>query len=362
MGRHKKVVINESDVAVIKEETTEVITNSEHDNLVEARDLAIKKLESEIGEGIIFSHSKENLQNRPIYSTGILSIDRVISKKSFGIPAGRIIELYGEQSSGKTTLALQLAAEINRNNGMVMYVDLEGKLDLGLAKAIGVQVDSVLFDISIPEDGEQALKIVEEMVRANVYQLIIIDSVAAISTTKETTEGIDSNEMGGVPRLMGKALRTYVGMMRRIENKTLLLFINQVRSGMAKFGSFNTTPGGKALKFFSAVRLEVKVTEKLTNSEGVIYGQRVNVKAVKNQVDYPYYETDVLLRFGEGFDKISDIIRMACDLSIIEKAGAWFKYGERKIQGEENLKQFVIENNFVEELTQKVKELLHALH
>ena len=309
-----------------------------------ALDIAIGHVEAEYGKGILYTEENmEVLKNRPVYSTGFPSLDHIISAKG-GIPSGRVIEAYGHKSSGKSTFALHLSAEMNRIGLPVLYVDLENTLDLELAKRMGVQVGTNLFIVSTPAYGEQALDVLNKFARSKACGLIVLDSVSALCPKEEDEKGVEKVTMGSVARMMSKELRILTGIVSRPENNTLVLFINQIRKNLAAWGAPNTTSGGEALPFFASVRLEFRQTEILkASSDGEPYGIEVNIKTVKNKIHNPYKECRLNLHFGKGFDLVADLMKVAVDLGIMEKGGAWYQYGDQKLQGEDKMRAWLTE-------------------
>lgn len=334
------------------------VADSEIAERSEALEIALKKFESEWGEGVIYIHSKEDLRNRPRHSTGIMSLDYKICEYG-GIPVGRTIEIYGNESSGKTTLALHLASEVFRKGGVVAYIDLENALDFDMVERMGINPDSSRFLVGKPGNAEQTLDMAAEFVRTNAIDLIVIDSIAALATEKEIVENAGSAVMGSHARLLSQFLRKVTALLSRPQCKTLLVLLNQTRLNISGYGNPNTTPGGKAPRFYASVRLETKIKELLRDSDGEPYAQVVNIKMVKNKINKPFGEVDLTLRYGEGFDKFNDLINMSVKLGLIEKAGAWYKYGEQKFQGEENLRNALLElKDMTTELQKKITEML----
>ena len=320
---------------------------------LKALDAAISQIEKQHGKGAIMklgdSGNKMNVESLP---TGSLSLDLALGIG--GIPRGRIIEIYGPESSGKTTVALHMIAETQKRGGVAGFIDAEHALDPVYAKAIGVDIDNLY--ISQPDYGEQALEITETMVRSGAVDIIIVDSVAALVPKAEIDGDMGDSHMGQQARLMSQALRKLTGIV----NKTgcSVVFINQLREKIGvMFGNPETTTGGRALKFYSSVRMDVRRIESLKQA-GEVVGNRTRVKIVKNKVAPPFKEAEFDIMFGKGISKEGDILDLAADCGIIVKSGAWYAYNGDKIgQGRENAKTYLRENPLVcEEVEAKVRE------
>ena len=272
-------------------------------------------------------------------STGSISIDYALGIG--GLPRGRVIEIFGPESSGKTTLALQVIAEAHRNGGMAAFVDAEHALDAQYAQKLGVDLDNLL--VSQPDNGEQALEIVEVLIRSNSVDVVVVDSVAALVPKAEIEGEMGEAQMGLQARLMSQALRKLTGVVSK--SKTTLIFINQLREKIGvMFGNPETTTGGRALKFYASVRIDIRRIASIKDGDQVI-GGRTRVKVVKNKVAPPFREAEFDVMYGEGISREGDLIDLAVEKRIVEKSGAWFAYGgERLGQGRENAKQFLKEN------------------
>jgi recombination protein RecA len=272
-------------------------------------------------------------------STGAISIDYALGIG--GLPRGRVIEIFGPESSGKTTLALQVIAEAQRGGGMAAFVDAEHALDAQYAQKLGVDLDNLL--VSQPDHGEQALEIVEVLIRSNSVDVVVVDSVAALVPKAEIEGEMGEAQMGLQARLMSQALRKLTGVVSK--SKTILIFINQLREKIGvMFGNPETTTGGRALKFYSSVRIDIRRIASIKDGDQVI-GGRTRVKVVKNKVAPPFREAEFDIMYGEGISREGDLIDLAVEKRIVEKSGAWFAYGgERLGQGRENAKQFLKEN------------------
>jgi len=305
-----------------------------------AVDLAIAQIEKQFGKGSIMRlGGDEVVSNVPAISTGSLSLD--IALGVGGIPRGRIVEIYGPESGGKTTLALHVVAEAQKEGGLAAFIDAEHALDVTYARKIGVNTDDLL--ISQPDSGEQALEIAEVLVRSGALDVLVVDSVAALVPRSELEGDMGDAQMGLQARLMSQALRKLTGSINR--SKTTVIFINQLRMKIGTFfGNPETTTGGNALKFYATMRLDIRKTTAIKQGQDVI-GNRTRVKVVKNKVAPPFREAEFDIIFGEGLSKEGDIIDLASDNDIVEKTGAWYSYkGERIGQGRENAKTYLKEN------------------
>ena len=284
--------------------------------------------------------------------TGALSLD--IALGIGGVPRGRIIEVYGPESSGKTTLALHIIAEAQKEGGEAAFIDAEHALDPVYAKKLGVDIDDLI--VSQPDTGEQALEITESLIRSGALDVVVVDSVAALVPKAEIDGDMGDSHMGLQARLMSQALRKLAGAINK--SKTVLIFINQLREKIGvMFGNPETTTGGRALKFYASVRMDIRKIENI-KQDGEIKGNRVRVKVVKNKVAPPFREAEFDIVYGQGISKEGNILDMAVNLDIVEKAGSWFSYnGERIGQGRENVKKYLKENpEMLEEIEEKVRE------
>jgi len=305
-----------------------------------AIDIAVGQIEKQFGKGSIMRLGSRN-QIAPIeaISTGSISIDYALGVG--GLPRGRVTEIYGPESSGKTTLALQVIAEAQRAGGMAAFVDAEHALDAQYAQKLGVDLENLL--VSQPDNGEQALEIVEVLVRSNSVDVIVVDSVAALVPKAEIDGEMGEAQMGLQARLMSQALRKLTGIVSK--SKTTLVFINQLREKIGvMFGNPETTTGGRALKFYASVRIDIRRIASIKDGDQII-GGRTRVKVVKNKVAPPFREAEFDVMYGEGISREGDLLDLAVEKRIIEKSGAWFAYaGERLGQGRENAKQFLKDN------------------
>jgi recombination protein RecA len=305
-----------------------------------AIDIAVGQIEKQFGKGSIMRLGQRGaVAPMEAISTGSISIDYALGIG--GLPRGRVIEIFGPESSGKTTLALQVIAEAHRNGGMAAFVDAEHALDAQYAQKLGVDLDNLL--VSQPDHGEQALEIVEVLIRSNSVDVVVVDSVAALVPKAEIEGEMGEAQMGLQARLMSQALRKLTGVVSK--SKTTLIFINQLREKIGvMFGNPETTTGGRALKFYASVRIDIRRIASIKDGDQVI-GGRTRVKVVKNKVAPPFREAEFDVMYGEGISREGDLIDLAVEKRIVEKSGAWFAYGgERLGQGRENAKQFLKDN------------------
>ncbi|HXV20117.1 MAG TPA: recombinase RecA [Desulfuromonadales bacterium] len=309
-------------------------------NRERAIDLAMSQIEKQFGKGSIMRLGLDTaLPGVQAISTGALSLD--IALGVGGVPRGRIIEIYGPESSGKTTLALHIAAEAQKTGGIVAFVDAEHALDIQYARKLGVRTDDLL--VSQPDTGEQALEIAEVLVRSGAIDVLVVDSVAALVPRAEIEGEMGDSHMGLQARLMSQALRKLTATISK--SNTIVIFINQIRMKIGvMFGNPETTTGGNALKFYASVRMDIRRTASLKQGQDVI-GNRTRVKVVKNKVAPPFKEAEFDIMYGTGISREGDIVDLGADSGIIEKSGAWYSYGGERIgQGRENAKQFLKEN------------------
>jgi len=309
-----------------------------------ALDMALRQIEKQFGKGSIMKLGEQAEQRVSTVSSGSLALD--IALGVGGYPRGRIIEVYGPESSGKTTVALHAIAEVQRNGGQAAFIDAEHALDPVYAEKLGVNIDELL--LSQPDTGEQALEIAEALVRSGAIDVIVVDSVAALVPKAEIEGEMGDSHVGLQARLMSQALRKLSGAISK--SKTIAIFINQIREKVGVlFGNPETTPGGRALKFYASVRLEVRRAETLKLGNDMV-GNKTKIKVVKNKVAPPFKQAEVDIMYGEGISKEGEIIDIASELDIVQKSGAWYSYeGERLGQGRENAKQFLKENPEVKE-------------
>jgi recombination protein RecA len=310
------------------------------DNRERAIDLAMSQIEKQFGKGSIMRLGEDAiLPDIQTISTGALSLD--IALGVGGIPRGRIIEIFGPESSGKTTLALHIVAEAQKKGGIAAFVDAEHALDIHYARKLGVKTDDLL--VSQPDTGEQALEITEVLVRSGAIDVLVVDSVAALVPRAEIEGEMGDSHMGLQARLMSQALRKLTGTISK--SNCCVIFINQIRMKIGvMFGNPETTTGGNALKFYASVRLDIRKVAALKQGQDAI-GNRTRVKIVKNKVAPPFKEAEFDIMYGEGISRVGDIIDLGSDSGIVEKSGAWYSYGGERIgQGRENAKQFLKEH------------------
>ncbi len=321
------------------------------DHRIEDIQTAVDAIEKQFGKGAIMKLGEANRCHVETVSTGSLSLDLALGG---GVPKGRIIEIYGPESSGKTTLAYHVVAQAQRNGGIAAFIDAEHALDPEYAKNIGVDIDKLL--ISQPDTGEQALEIAETLVRSNSIDVLVIDSVAALVPRAEIEGDMGDSHMGLQARLMSQALRKMTGAISK--SNTVVIFINQIRMKIGvMFGNPETTSGGQALKFFSSVRMDIRRSEQLKDGDNII-GNRVKVKVVKNKVAPPFRTAEFDIMYNEGISKVGEIIDLGVKYGIVGKAGAWYDYKEEKIgQGREASKQFLRDNpKLAGEIEKQVRE------
>ena len=305
-----------------------------------AIDLAVGQIEKQFGKGSIMRlGQRSQIGPIPSISTGSISIDYALGIG--GLPRGRVIEIYGPESSGKTTLALQVIAEAQKESGLAAFVDAEHALDAQYAQKLGVDLENLL--VSQPDNGEQALEIVEVLIRSNSVDVVVVDSVAALVPKAEIDGEMGEAQMGLQARLMSQALRKLTGIVSK--SNTTLIFINQLREKIGvMFGNPETTTGGRALKFYASVRIDIRRIASIKDGDQVV-GGRTRVKVVKNKVAPPFREAEFDIMYGEGISREGDLLDLAVEKRIVEKSGAWFAYsGERLGQGRENAKQFLKDN------------------
>ena len=317
-----------------------------------ALEVAMSQIEKQFGKGSVMKLGEYKAMEVEAIPTGALSLD--IALGIGGVPRGRIIEVFGPESSGKTTLALHMIAEAQKMGGEAAFIDAEHALDPVYARKLGVDIDNLI--VSQPDTGEQALEITEALVRSGALDVVVVDSVAALVPKAEIDGEMGDSHMGLQARLMSQALRKLAGAINK--SKTVLIFINQLREKIGvMFGNPETTTGGRALKFYASVRMDIRKTE-MMKQDGQVIGNRVRVKVIKNKVAPPFREAEFDVLYGKGISKVGNILDMAVNLDIVEKSGAWFSYnGQRISQGRENAKRYLEEHpDIMDEIEKKVRD------
>ena len=321
-----------------------------------ALETAIAQIEKNFGKGAIMRLGDDIPVNVEAIPTGSLSLDLALGIG--GVPRGRIVEIYGPESCGKTTLALHIVASAQKGGGEAAYIDVEHALEPAYARALGVDIDELL--ISQPDTGEQALEITEQLVRSGALDVIVIDSVAALLPRSELEGEMGESSVGVVARLMSQALRKLAGVVSK--TGCIVIFINQLREKIGvMYGNPETTPGGRALKYFASVRIDMRRIETLKNGSEMV-GNRTRAKIVKNKVAPPFKEAEFDILYGQGISKVGEIIDLAGKLGLIDKAGAWFTVGDQRFQGRDNVRNYLLENPEVcDRLEQQIRENAHKL-
>ena len=317
-----------------------------------ALDMALKQIEKQFGKGSVMKLGEKTDRNISSVSSGSLALDTALGIG--GYPRGRVIEIYGPESSGKTTVSLHAIAEVQATGGTAAFIDAEHALDPVYAKNLGVNIDELL--LSQPDTGEQALEIAEALVRSGAVDIVVVDSVAALVPKAEIEGEMGDSHMGLQARLMSQALRKLSGVINK--SNTIVIFINQIREKIGvMFGNPETTPGGRALKFYSSVRLEVRRAEALKSGTEII-GNRTKIKIVKNKVAPPFRTAEVDIMYGKGISREGEIVDIGSELEIIQKSGSWYSYNDERIgQGRENVKHFLLNNAEVRnEISGKIRE------
>lgn len=332
-------------MAVKKEVNTEKL---------KALQLTMEKLDKAYGKGAVMKLGDTPVEKVEVIPTGSITLDLALGVN--GYPKGRVIEIYGPESSGKTTLAIHAIAEVQKQGGIAAFIDAEHAFDQFYAKKLGVDIDNLL--ISQPDNGEQALEIADNLIRSGAIDLIIVDSVAALTPKAEIEGEMGDSQMGLQARLMSKALRKLTGSINKAG--TCCIFINQLRDKIGvMFGNPETTTGGNALKFYSSIRIDIRKAAQIKEGEEVL-GNRVKVKVVKNKVAPPFRRAEFDVMYGEGISKVGEIIDLGVDLNILKKSGSWFSYGETRLgQGRDSVKSLIQDNpELMEELEAKIKSAL----
>ncbi|MBQ5591332.1 MAG: recombinase RecA [Clostridia bacterium] len=323
-----------------------------------ALETAIAQLEKQYGKGTVMRLGQNAGMTVEAISTGSLSLD--VATGIGGLPKGRIVEIYGPESSGKTTLALHAVAEAQKAGGEAAFIDAEHALDPVYAANLGVDVDSLL--VAQPDNGEQALEIAEALVRSGAIDIVVVDSVAALVPRSEIEGEMGDSHVGQHARLMSQALRKLAGAINK--SNTIIIFINQLREKIGvMYGNPETTTGGRALKFYASMRMDVRRTESIKGAGNEFIGSRTRVKIVKNKVSPPFKEAEFDIMYGEGISKVGEILDIAVSLDIVNKSGAWFSYGETRLgQGRDNVKELIKNDpELMAELEQKIRENMDKL-
>ena len=322
----------------------------------QALETAIAQIEKNYGKGAIMRLGDDIPVNVEAISTGSLSLDLALGIG--GVPRGRIVEIYGPESCGKTTLALHVVASAQKGGGEAAYIDVEHALEPAYARALGVDIDNLL--ISQPDTGEQALEITEQLVRSGALDVVVIDSVAALLPRSELEGEMGESSVGVVARLMSQALRKLAGVVSK--TGCIVIFINQLREKIGvMYGNPETTPGGRALKYFASVRIDMRRIETLKNGSEMI-GNRTRAKVIKNKVAPPFKEAEFDIIYGQGISKVGEIIDLAVKLELIDKAGAWFTVGDVRLQGRDNVREYLEQNpEVMDKLEQEIRANAHKL-
>ncbi|MDB9775982.1 recombinase RecA [Vicingaceae bacterium] len=339
-----------------KDKDKEPKENTEQLQKLKALQLTIDKLEKTYGKGSIMKLGDKAVENVEAISSGSIALDLALGVGGF--PRGRIVEIYGPESSGKTTLAIHAIAEIQKTGGIAAFIDAEHAFDKTYAENLGVDTENLF--ISQPDNGEQALEIAENLIRSGAIDLIVIDSVAALTPKAEIEGEMGDSKMGLQARLMSQALRKLTGTINR--TGCCCIFINQLREKIGvMFGNPETTTGGNALKFYSSVRVDIRRSSQIKNGDEVM-GNRVKVKIVKNKIAPPFRKAEFDIMYGQGISKVGEIIDMGVDLDVIKKSGSWFSYGETRLgQGRDAVKLLIEDNpELMEELETKIKEKMQG--
>ncbi len=352
----KKLVVlkRKYTLAVLKQK----IMSTEQQSKLKALQLTLDKLDKTYGKGAVMKMGDSVAQDVEVISSGSLGLDLALGVG--GYPKGRVIEIYGPESSGKTTLTLHAMAEAQKAGGIAAFIDAEHAFDRFYAKKLGVDIDNLI--ISQPDNGEQALEIADNLIRSGAIDIVVIDSVAALTPKSEIEGEMGDSKMGLHARLMSQALRKLTGSISK--TNCTVIFINQLREKIGvMFGNPETTTGGNALKFYASVRLDIRRSTQIKDTDGEVQGNKTRVKVVKNKVAPPFKTTEFDIMYGEGVSKIGEIIDLGVNFEIIKKSGSWFSYGETKLgQGRDAVKTLLLDNpDLMEELENKIKEALNAV-
>lgn len=332
--------------------------STEKDAKLKALKLTLDKLDKTYGKGTVMKMGDRAVEDVEVIPTGSLGLDVALGVG--GYPRGRVIEIYGPESSGKTTLTLHAMAEAQKKGGIAAFIDAEHAFDRGYAEKLGVDVENLI--ISQPDNGEQALEIADNLIRSGAIDIVVIDSVAALTPKSEIEGEMGDSKMGLHARLMSQALRKLTGSISK--TKCTVIFINQLREKIGvMFGNPETTTGGNALKFYASVRLDIRRSTQIKDSDSNATGNKTRVKVVKNKVAPPFKQVEFDIMYGEGISKVGEIIDLGVDFEIIKKAGSWFSYDETKLgQGRDAVKTLLLDNpELMDELEKKIKDAITAL-
>ena len=332
--------------------------SSEQASKLKALQLTLDKLDKTYGKGAVMKMGDSVAQDVEVISSGSLGLDLALGVG--GYPRGRVIEIYGPESSGKTTLTLHAMAEAQKAGGIAAFIDAEHAFDRFYAQKLGVDIDNLI--ISQPDNGEQALEIADNLIRSGAIDIVVIDSVAALTPKSEIEGEMGDSKMGLHARLMSQALRKLTGSISK--TNCTVIFINQLREKIGvMFGNPETTTGGNALKFYASVRLDIRRSTQIKDTDGDVQGNKTRVKVVKNKVAPPFKTAEFDIMYGQGVSKVGEVIDLGVDFEIIKKSGSWFSYGETKLgQGRDAVKTLLLDNpDLMDELEGKIKEALKAL-
>jgi recombination protein RecA len=332
--------------------------SNEQASKLKALQLTLDKLDKTYGKGAVMKMGDSVVQDVEVISSGSLGLDLALGVG--GYPKGRVIEIYGPESSGKTTLTLHAMAEAQKAGGIAAFIDAEHAFDRFYAQKLGVDIDNLI--ISQPDNGEQALEIADNLIRSGAIDIVVIDSVAALTPKSEIEGEMGDSKMGLHARLMSQALRKLTGSISK--TNCTVIFINQLREKIGvMFGNPETTTGGNALKFYASVRLDIRRSTQIKDTDGDVQGNKTRVKVVKNKVAPPFKTTEFDIMYGQGVSKVGEVIDLGVDFEIIKKSGSWFSYGDTKLgQGRDAVKTLLLDNpDLMDELEGKIKEALSAL-
>ncbi len=332
--------------------------SSEKDAKLKALKLTLDKLDKTYGKGAVMKMGDSVIEDVEVIPSGSLGLDVALGVG--GYPRGRIIEIYGPESSGKTTLTLHAIAEAQKNGGIAAFIDAEHAFDRFYAEKLGIDIDNLI--ISQPDNGEQGLEIADNLIRSGAIDIVVIDSVAALTPKSEIEGEMGDSKMGLHARLMSQALRKLTGSISK--TNCTVIFINQLREKIGvMFGNPETTTGGNALKFYASVRLDIRRSTQIKNTDGNVQGNKTRVKIVKNKVAPPFRTTEFDIMYGEGISKVGEIIDLGVEYEIVKKSGSWFSYGDTKLgQGRDAVKALLLDNpELFEELDGKIREAIKAL-